>query len=459
MQIDSQPPIGTATFIPGRSHLLPEQSLAPDSSTYEMLHTLSTPWPCLSFAILCDNLGSNRTSYPRTVYAVAGTQASSHKPKDNELLILKLSNLSRMEKSGNETDSSSDEDSDDDSPSEPVLESRSIPIPSTTNRVRVFQPPSSPLSDPTAMPQAITATSLERSPHILIHDVTSHLTSLSTPGHPIPTNASKPLSSLRIHQTEGYALDWAPAASFPLGRLLSGDNAGYIYSTSRTEGGGFTTDTRALLASDPNSSNPPGSVEELQWSPSERNVFASAGSDGCVRVWDVRSKSRRPALSVKVSETDVNVMSWSKLTTHLLGTGADDGRWGVWDLRQWKAATPAPASGLVEDSQPVATFAFHRAPITSIEWHPSDDSVVAAACADGTVTLWDLAVELDDEEQYGGVEESGLIEGGAGERVPPQLLFIHHAADAKEVHWHEQMPGVVMTTGAEGFGALKTISV
>ncbi|KAL9109814.1 MAG: hypothetical protein Q9227_005517 [Pyrenula ochraceoflavens] len=459
MEIDSGPRNISSTFIPGRSQLQPGLSLTPDPSTYEMLHTLSTPWPCLSFSIVRDNLGSTRTSYPRTLYAVSGTQASTNRPKDNELLILKLSNLSKMEKSGNETSSSSSkEDSDDeDTPSEPILESRSIPLPSTTNRIRAFQPSPSPLSDPTAMPPTITATSLELSPHILIHDITSHLTSLSSPGRLIPPDSSRPLSTLRCHQTEGYALDWAPPTSFPHGRLLSGDNAGHIYSTSRTEGGSFSVDTRPLLASDPSSATPPGSIEELQWSPSERNVFASAGSDGCVRVWDVRSKSRRPALSVKVSNTDVNVMSWSNLTTHLLATGADDGRWGVWDLRQWKSATPSTPSNLVENSSPVASFNFHRAPITSIEWHPSDDSVVAVACADGTATLWDLAVELDDEEQYSRAEERGLV--GGEERVPPQLLFIHHVKEAKECHWHPQMAGTVMTTGEEGFGVLKTISV
>ena len=43
MQVDQ------GTFIVGRNKLEPGQVLAPDLSTYEMLHNLSTPWPCLSF--------------------------------------------------------------------------------------------------------------------------------------------------------------------------------------------------------------------------------------------------------------------------------------------------------------------------------------------------------------------------------------------------------------------------
>jgi ribosome assembly protein RRB1 len=444
MDIDSS----EQTFIPGRSTLQPGQSLSPDTSTYEMLHTLSTPWPCLSFDIIRDNLGDNRKNYPRTAYAVAGTQAEAARSRENELMILKLSSLSRIDR-GNETDSESDSDSDNDEPTsaEPILESRSIPLPSTTNRVRSFQPPSPTLSDPSQLPTTITATSLENA-QILIHDVTTHLQSLSTPGNILPPTASKPLSTLRMHKTEGYAVDWSPASQHPLGRLLTGDCNGLIFSTQRTEGGGWATDNRPFTGHT-------GSIEELQWSPSERNVFASASSDGSVKVWDVRSKSRKAALDVRISNTDVNVMSWSRSETYLLATGADDGEWAVWDLRQWKPQQGQASGGQLRPN-PIADFKFHKKPITSIEWHPTDNSVVALACADNTATLWDLSVELDDEEYN---NESGLGLGEGQEKVPPQLLFIHHVEDGKEIHWHPQMAGSLMVTGGNGFGIFKTISV
>jgi len=435
------------TFIPGRSILQPGLSLTPDPSTYEMLHIFSTTWPCLSFDIVRDNLGDERKQYPRTLYAVAGTQAESSRARENELYVLRLSSLSRMDR-GNQTDSESDsddDDDDDDPSSEPVLESKSIPLPSTTNRIRCFQPPSTS-GDPTQLPRTLTATSLENG-QVLIHDVSPCLQALSSPGFVLTPSALKPLSTLRMHKTEGYALDWAPPSSHPFGRLLSGDNNGQIFSTQRTEGGGWVTDSRPFVGHT-------DAVEELQWSPNEKNVFASASSDGTVKVWDIRSKSRKPAVDVVISQTDVNVMSWSKRTFHLLATGADDGEWAVWDLRQWKPQSNAP-DGQLKPS-PVANFKFHKKPITSIEWHPSDDSVVGVACADNTVTLWDLAVELDDEE-YG--KEAGLGLGEGQERVPPQLLFIHHLEDGKELHWHPQMPGTLMVTGGAGFGVFKTISV
>lgn len=98
---------------------------------------------------------------------------------------------------------------------------------------------------------------------------------------------------------------------------------------------------------------------------------------------------------------------------------------------------------------PTASFTFHQAPITSIEFHPTEDSVVSVASADNTVTLWDLSVELDDEES----KDTG------GADVPPQLLFCHYMKDVKEIHWQRQMPGTVVSTGGEGFSVWKTISI
>ncbi|KAI9846720.1 MAG: ribosome biosynthesis protein rrb1 [Thelocarpon superellum] len=417
------------TFMPARHHLAAGETLAPDPSTYEMLHTLTTTWPCLSFDIIHDNLGSDRKTYPATLYAVAGTQAESGRELENELMVMKLSGLGRMDQ-GREGDDSEEDDDDEDA--DPILESKSIPLPSTTNRIRAHQ---LPRSDTSRSPTTFTAAMTEAG-EVLIHDVTPHLTSFDTPGTIITPQQNRPISTVRVHKgTEGYALDWSPTV--PQGKLLTGDNDGHIFLTTRTDGGGWVTDTRPFTGHS-------CSVEEIQWSPTERNVFGSASSDGTVKIWDVRSKSHSAALSVPISTTDVNVMSWSHQTAHLLATGAEDGMWAVWDLRQWKAQPSSPQASAV------ASFDFHREQITSIEWHPQDDSVLAVAAADNTITLWDLAVELDDEESR---ETAGVAD------VPPQLLFVHYMEMVKEAHWHPQIPGCIMGTGGAGFGLFKTISV
>ncbi|KAG6014049.1 hypothetical protein E4U41_004932, partial [Claviceps citrina] len=434
--------VDQGTFIVGRNKLEPGQTLAPDLSTYEMLHNLSTPWPCLSFDIVRDSLGENRKAYPATMYMVAGTQADSARASDNQLLVNKVSGLGRMDRRGGGSDDEDDDDDDDDEDddeedADPILESRAIPLNSTTNRIRAHQMPGS--GD---RPATLTATMTE-SGQVLIHDVTPHLASFDNPGTTITAQQNKPISTIRAHKTEGYALDWSPTV--PGGKLLTGDNAGLIYVTTRTDGGGWVTDSRPFQGH-------AGSVEEIQWSPSEQSVFASASSDGTVRVWDVRSKSRAPALTVQVSAHDVNVMSWSRQTSHLLASGADDGVWAVWDLRQWKdtgAQSQSQSQSQSHAPQPVASFDFHKEQVTSLEWHPTDDSIMAVAAGDNTVTLWDLAVELDDEESR---DTAGIKD------VPPQLLFVHYLKDAKEVHWHPQITGSLVATGEE-FSLFRTISV
>lgn len=426
MEVDK--PAESTTFIVGRSKLEPGQTLAPDPSTYHMLHNLSTPWPCLSFDILHDGLGDNRKVYPATMYTVSGTQAEGRRANENAIMVMKFSGLSKMDRD-NEGSDDDEDDNDDDEDADPILESKSIPISSTTNRIRAHQTPN---SDPSRPATTLVATMTESS-DVYIHDVTPHLASFDTPGTIISDKQNKPLSTIRAHKSEGYALDWSPLA--PAGRLATGDNDGLIYITTRTDGGGWVTDTRAMTGHT-------GSVEEIQWSPSEEKVFSSASSDGCICVWDIRSKSRKPMINMKISNADVNVMSWSKQRSNLLASGDDNGTWGVWDLRQWKP-------NAAEKPTPVASFDYHKEQITSVEWHPTDDSIVAVAAGDNTVTLWDLAVELDDEESK---DTAGVAD------VPPQLLFVHYHEQAKEVHWHPQIPGTLVATGQE-FSIFKTISV
>lgn len=422
--------VDTGTFIVGRTKLPAGQTLSPDMSTYEMLHSLATPWPCLSFDILRDSLGDTRTVYPATMYSVAGTQADSAHAEDNQILVLKFSGLGRTERGMDSDDDSDDDDLED---ADPILESRTIPIPSTVNRIRAWQ--TTPEGSSNAK-QTFTATMTEDS-QVHIHDITPHFESFDAPGTTITSVQNKPQHTIRTHRTEGYAVDWSPLVS--TGKLLTGDNNGAIHMTSLADGR-WVTDSRPF-------SGHRSSVEEVQWSPSEDKVFASASSDGTVRVWDIRSKSRKAALSIQISDVDVNVMSWSRKTTHLLATGADDGVWAVWDLRQWKPTSGGGGSSARQT--PIASFAYHKEQITSVEWHPTDDSIVAVAAGDNTVTLWDLAVELDDEESKdtGGVSD-----------VPPQLLFVHYMDQAKEVHWHPQIPGTLAATGSQ-FSVFKTISV
>lgn len=79
-----------------------------------------------------------------------------------------------------------------------------------------------------------------------------------------------------------------------------------------------------------------GSVEDLQWSPSEATVFASASTDRTIAVFDTRDR-QKAQLQVAAAEVDVNVISWNRLVAYMLASGDDGGALRVWDLRAFKA--------------------------------------------------------------------------------------------------------------------------
>ncbi|KAG8905702.1 ribosome biosynthesis protein rrb1 [Tulasnella sp. 403] len=425
-----------SVFIPGVHALGEDEVLEADQSAYEMLHQMSSEWPCLSFDILRDNLGENRHEYPATAYIVSGTQAE--KAHRNEVLVMKMSQLHKTQK--DDDDSDDDDDEDDDIEDDGILEYRSIPHQGGVNRIRAQPLPAKSQLPPPDQPYHVATWSETGKVHIW--NVRQLIEALAEPGYTADSARwNSPVYTIASHgRAEGFAMDWSPPGPSTSLRILTGDIHSKIYLSTATTAG-FNT------APQPFASHT-SSVEDIQWSPQESTVFASCSADQSVRVWDIRVKSRKNVVSIpKAHDSDVNVISWNKGTTYLLASGGDEGGIKIWDLRNLKKGSSTPASASV------ASFNWHTGPITSIEWHPSEDSILAASGADDQVTLWDLSVEHDED----------AIRASHGDKVkevPPQLLFLHQGQkDVKELHWHPQIPGCVITTAQDGFNVFKTISV
>lgn len=104
---------------------------------------------------------------------------------------------------------------------------------------------------------------------------------------------------------------------------------------------------------------------------------------------------------------------------------------------------------------PVSDFRYHTKPITSIEWSPYDESTLAVASEDNTITIWDLSLEADTDEQ---ADEAAAGADAAAPPldVPPQLMFVHMGqTDIKELHWHPQIMNTLLSTALDGFNVLK----
>ena len=115
----------------------------------------------------------------------------------------------------------------------------------------------------------------------------------------------------------------------------------------------------------------------------------------------------------------------------------------MWDTRKIQSSGGA--------AEPLASLKHHTKPITSIEWHPTEDGVFAASGEDHQVTIWDFGVETAGD---------GTDEDLGDNNVPQQLLFIHAGHQHyKEVHWDKEKPGTIMTTSQDDFSVFRTISV
>ena len=79
--------------------------------------------------------------------------------------------------------------------------------------------------------------------------------------------------------------------------------------------------------------------------------------------------------------------------------------------------------------------------------------MLCTTSSDGTLGVWDLALERDPEEEAALAPESNVA---APEDLPAQLLFVHAGqSDLKEAHWHAQIPGLLVSTAADGFNIFK----
>ncbi|KAJ6737210.1 GLUTAMATE-RICH WD REPEAT-CONTAINING PROTEIN 1 [Salix viminalis] len=165
------------------------------------------------------------------------------------------------------------------------------------------------------------------------------------------------------------------------------------------------------------------SIEDLQWSPTEDHVFASCSVDGHIAIWDARL-GKSPAIYFKAHSADVNVISWNRLASVMLASGIDDGTFSIRDLRLLSPKSQE------EDKSLVAHFQYHKHQYGTFPWKK-------------------------DEEEEAEFKAKTKEQVNAPADLPPQLLFVHQGQkDLKELQWHAQIPGMIVSTASDGFNIL-----
>ena len=81
--------------------------------------------------------------------------------------------------------------------------------------------------------------------------------------------------------------------------------------------------------------------------------------------------------------------------------------------------------------------------------------MLTASSEDGTISIWDLAVERDAEEEL----REGVVLTGS-DQYPPQLLFIHMGQkNIKEVMWHPVFTSLLVSTAEDGINVFKPSNI
>uniref|UniRef100_T1P9E4 Glutamate-rich WD repeat-containing protein 1 n=1 Tax=Musca domestica TaxID=7370 RepID=T1P9E4_MUSDO len=429
---DSGMKIQKEVYLPGKP-LNEDEELVCDESAYVMLHQASTGAPCLSFDVIADELGTDRQDYPLTAYMVAGTQAA--RTHVNNLIVMKMHNLHKTQdgdESGEYEDDGELEDDQDDiqdsnEVKKPQMSCALIKHQGCVNRVRSRR-----------LGNFVFAASWSELGHVNIWNLSKQMQAVEDNNllriyeREVANNPVKPVFQFSGHQQEGFGIDWSPCAE---GVLATGDCKRDIHIWSLVDDSTWKVDQRPLVGHT-------ASVEDLQWSPNERSVLASCSVDKSIRIWDVRAAPQKACMLTcdNAHQSDINVISWNR-SEPFIASGGDDGFLHIWDLRQFQS------------KQPIATFKHHTDHITTVEWNPRDATVLASGGDDDQIALWDLAVEKDTDQESTDADDDL-------NKLPPQLLFIHQGQkEIKELHWHPQIPGVILSTAHSGFNIFRTISV
>ncbi|XP_014248256.1 glutamate-rich WD repeat-containing protein 1 [Cimex lectularius] len=412
-------------YLPGMP-MKKNEELVYDPSAYHMLHEAQTGAPSLSFDIIPDGDGDNRTQFPHSAYLVAGTQAD--RPNGNNLIVMKVENLVKTHKNEDESSSESEDEDEEgfklEKNNEPFMRTQLIKHYGCVNRIRT-----------TLIDGKVLAGVWSEMGKVTVVDISPQLQCLVDPTNPLNQRNKKkgvgdPIKPLYVftgHRGEGYGIDWCPTQQ---GVLATGDCKGGLHIWT-PRGEGWSVNKNSLVGHT-------DSVEDLQWSPNEPSVISSCSVDKSIRIWDTRDNPNSACkLAVNDAHTsDVNVISWNKKEPLIL-SGGDDGYIHVWDLRNFKSQST------------VASLKHHKDSITTVEWMPLEGSIFASGGEDDQITIWDLAVERDEAVKEEDVKD-----------LPPQLLFIHQGQkEIKELHWHKQIPGMIISTSNTGFNFFKTISV
>ncbi|KAL0227925.1 hypothetical protein RCL1_004068 [Eukaryota sp. TZLM3-RCL] len=227
-----------------------------------------------------------------------------------------------------------------------------------------------------------------------IFDYTRHKT------RPKQGDVPKPDIVLTGHSSEGYGLSWAKTQE---NLIVSGsyDDRVCLWDISS----GYSTFAPTWSMDKIHHDH----IEEVTFHPRTHNIVSSAGDDGSVVLFDLRT--RVIANRCNAHEGPCNSVDWSPFRDSLFVTGGGDNECKIWDSRRIH--------------KPLHTFSAHTSEVFSVKFAPHSEHIFGSSSLDRRIATWDLS-KIGDSQTAEEAEDG-----------PPELLFLHggHTSRVNDFDW------------------------
>lgn len=212
---------------------------------------------------------------------------------------------------------------------------------------------------------------------------------------------------LNHHTENGYGVSWN---RFVKGHLLtsSDDKTVALWDISKPDAPQHVLRSHTDI------------VNDVQWHNRDGNLFGSVSEDKTIHLYDTRSLPN--PTNIIQRHAAVNTIAFSNHSSNLFSVGLDDSTIELFDIRN--------------PQQKLHTIMGHSESITSLEWDPHNDGILASGSQDRRVILWDI--KKIGEEQIQEDEDDGA----------PELFMMHagHTSGITDLSFNPNIPWTLATS-------------
>ncbi|KAK6454762.1 histone acetyltransferase subunit [Scheffersomyces xylosifermentans] len=218
----------------------------------------------------------------------------------------------------------------------------------------------------------------------------------------------KPLLHITPHESNGYGLSWN---SHKKGYLLSSsDDQSIVLTDINRETAKHTQVFKNTSHSD--------IVNDVKWHNLDENLFASVSDDKYAYIFDLRTPEKPVSRYYSEESKGINAVAFSPFSKYLLAIGNTNSNINLLDLRKF-TNNEKSTEGLLH------TMMGHSESITTLEFSPHRDGIVASGAQDRRLIIWDL-FKIGEEQQQEDAEDGC-----------PELFMMHagHTGAVTDLSW------------------------